>query len=129
MSREATFTLFYSSKKPGFLLIELLVALAFIGIIALGVGGYFYHIRASQSEGKNRLAALSLARTAMEHIYSGNQHAIPKDTKPYGIEVIINPPHNGFSIVRVVVSWQQKKGEMRAVTLDSGIYYENTLLG
>lgn len=116
----------FCSRKRGFLLIELMVAFTMVSIIALSIGAYHAHILASQLEGKNRLIAVSLARTALEHIRAGHQHSISLAPKPFVVESTIQPPVlGGFSAVRVIVSWEQKKGIMRSVTLDSGVYHEN----
>jgi prepilin-type N-terminal cleavage/methylation domain-containing protein len=125
MSSGPILNLFYSRKR-GFLLIELMIALTMVSIIALSVGAYHAYIMAGQLEGKNRLVAVSLARTALEHICAGYQHSISLAPKPFMLESITQPPvKGGFSAVRVVVSWEQKKGVIRSVILDSGVYHEN----
>lgn len=125
MSSGWTLNLFYSTKR-GFLLIELMIALAMVSIIALSVGAYHTHIITSQLEGKNRLVAVSLARTTLEHINAGHRLLTALAPKPFIVESFIQSSVNGgFSAVRVIVSWEQKKGVMRSVTLDSGVYHEN----
>jgi prepilin-type N-terminal cleavage/methylation domain-containing protein len=125
MSRGLTLNLF-CSKKRGFLLIELMIALTMIGIIACSISAYQAHIIVSQLEGKNRLIAVSLARTALEHICAGHQQSISPAPKPFITESIVQPAVNGgFSAVRVIVSWEHKKGVMRSVVLDAGVYHED----
>jgi len=115
-----------STKKQGFLLIELLIALAMISIIALGVGGYHHHIMANHLQGKNRLQAVSIARTTLEHICAGSSRAVPSDIKPFTVESVIAPPDkNGFSAVQVTVSWPTNQKAVRSVTLNSGVCREN----
>lgn len=98
-----------------------------LSIAVTCVSGYYHSIATSQKEGRNRLAALSIARTAMEHISHGHESLIPSTINQFAIEFSIGPlESNRFSAVQVIVSWKQNGGNMRSVTLDSGIYRENS---
>lgn len=115
----------YCQRKQGFLLIEVLIALSMLCVVILGVGGYYHHLYMSQAEGKNRLQAVSIARSAMEHLCAGKQHYIKPVVEQFKVAWSITSAGTGsYAKAHVAVSWEQLAGTIRTVQLDSGVSHE-----
>lgn len=113
-------------KKQGFLLIEVLIGLSMLSVVALAVGGYFHAILNVQAEGMQRLKALSIARTTMEHVCAGNLNLIVPKQDQFSVEWELMPEvHSEYSRAQVIVSWYPHKGAIRTVTLESGVLHEH----
>ena len=125
MSSDSIWTLI-SNKKQGFLLIEVLIALSLLCLAVLGVGGYYQHLYSNHAEGKNRLRALSIARSSMERLCAGNQHLIDPAVEQFKISWNITPhSSDSYAKLRIEVSWEHRPGAIRMVTLDSGVVHEH----
>lgn len=115
-----------SPHKQGFLLIEALIALSMLCVVALGVGGYFHALFATQSEGMNRLKAVSIARTAMEHLCAGNERLIESGQEQFTVTYAVVPDlRTSYARATITVSWSQAKDVNRSITLDSGVSHEH----
>ncbi len=114
----------FGKGARGFLLIELLVGLSIFMIVVLGASGYIYQLAKVHVEGKNRMRAITLARSAMAQLVAGKSHSIVQQQDQFRIEWQLVPdPQSQFSRAHVCVSWVEVAGALQSVSLDSGVSY------
>ncbi|MCJ7785140.1 MAG: type II secretion system GspH family protein, partial [Desulfobacterales bacterium] len=119
-------------SKKGFSLIELMVALAILGIAALGIFQAFTVGFQSMADAKYRTVATNIAQEKLEEVKNSVKVAYPYysigyqelNGKTFTIIVAtkVPPPKPNLEQVYVTVSWHDRQGNEKNVQLETLVY-------
>jgi len=107
------------ANMPGYLLIELMIALVAITVCALLVAQLQVYIAHHNDEAEQYLTAVSYASELFEHCQCGRQK---RDA--YMIETTMQPVKElPFAYVAVTVSWKTARGVSQTITIHGGMLH------
>jgi type II secretion system protein I len=117
-------------SKKGFSLIELMVALAILGIAALGIFQAYTVGFQSMTDAKDRTVATNIAQKKLEEVKNSVKVAYPYynigyqelNGKTFTIIVATNSKEDNLEQVIVTVSWKNRNGIEKNVQLETLVY-------
>jgi type II secretion system protein I len=117
-------------SKKGFSLIELMVALAILGIAALGIFQAYTVGFQSMTDSKDRTVATNIAQKKLEEVKNSVKVAYPYysigsqelNGKNFTIIVTTNSKEENLEQVYVTVSWKNRNGIEKNVQLETLVY-------
>ena len=118
------------SNLKGFSLIELMVAIAILGIAALGIFQAYTVGFQSMTDAKDRTVATNIAQKKLEEVKNSVSVAYPYysigyqelNGKTFTIIVATNTKEENLEQVYVTVSWKNRNGVERNVQLETLVY-------
>ena len=118
------------SNLKGFSLIELMVAIAILGIAALGIFQAYTVGFQSMTDAKDRTVATNIAQKKLEEVKNSVQVAYPYysigeeelNGKTFTIIVTTNSKEDNLEQVYVTVSWKNRNGVEKDVRLETLVY-------
>jgi len=117
-------------SKKGFTLIELMVAIAILGIASIGIFQAFSVGFQSMADAKYRTVATNIAQEKLEEVKNSVKVAYPyysvetqviSDTT-YTVIVATNSQEDNLEQVYVTVSWHDRQGNEKNVQLETLVY-------
>jgi type II secretion system protein I len=117
-------------SKKGFSLIELMVALAILGIAALGIFKAYTVGFQSMTDAKDRTVATNIAQKKLEEVKNSVKVAYPYysigyqelNGKTFTIIVATETKEDNLEKVYVTVSWENRNGDNKDVRLETLVY-------
>ena len=109
-------------KKAGFLLIELMIALAMLAVCSLLVARLQVHMIYQYHEAEQYLKAVNYASRAFEERLVGTQ-----ERESYTIAMMMHSVQEGlpYKQLVVMVSWKTGRGVSKSITMYGGMLDEN----
>jgi type II secretion system protein I len=123
-------------SKKGFSLIELMVALAILGIAALGIFQAYTVGFQSMTDAKDRTVATNIAQKKLEEVKNSVSVAYPYysigyqelNGKTFTIIVVTNSKEENLEQVIVTVSWKNRNEIEKNVQLETLVYDLKTII-
>jgi len=117
-------------SKKGFTLIELMVAIAILGIAAIGIFQTFGVGFQAMADAKYRTVATNIAQEKLEEVKNSVKVAYPYysvETQvvsgtSYTVIVVTNSQEDNLEQVYVTVSWHDRQGNEKNVQLETLVY-------
>jgi len=123
-------------SKKGFTLIELMVAIAILGIAAIGIFQAFTTSFQAMADAKDRTIATNIAQKKLEEVKNSVKVAYPYysietqevNDKTFTVIVVTNSQEDNLEQVYVTVSWTNRQGNEKNVQLETLVYDLKTII-
>ena len=123
-------------SKKGFTLVELMVAVAILGIASIGIFQAYTTGFQAMADSKDRTVATNIAQKKLEEIKNSVKVAYPYysigyselNGKTFTIITVTNPKEDNLEQVIVTVSWKNRNGVEKNVQLETLVYDLKTII-
>ncbi len=123
-------------SKNGFTLVELMVAVAILGIASIGIFQAFTVGFQAMADSKDRTVATNIAQKKLEEVINSVSVAYPYysigyqelNGKTFTIIVVTNSKEDNLEQVIVTVSWKNRNGIEKNVQLETLVYDLKTII-